>query len=254
MKYSTAKSILKVYRSEGRTNKIPKSQRYLSLRVPDPEDFPPAEKIPVNRRKKTEKAEKNEQPQPPTLEENLPGYEGPATRQRTGKKDNKKSKAVEKSAPAECKREVDAEDAKEPNLRKKLAQEIVPKIEAATANLKEETSPFDDTCRAKKEDGFEEYSKVREQAEDQRKTLSNESSNEGIEISRHGLHARLPHPMIPEMMPTMMMPVPPTNSYLNPFGMDLAQIRLQNMAMYLQTLRLQSLLLKSGSHSHTKQF
>ena len=106
MKYSTAKSILKVYRSEGRTNKIPKSQRYLSVRDLE-DDF---DDLYYEKSKQTNKTQ--------SLEENISTtYRGPSTRLRTGK--------VKPQAYPEVNPPVQklTEEAGEPPLTKKIHKE-----------------------------------------------------------------------------------------------------------------------------------
>ena len=82
MKYSTAKSILKVYRSEGRASKIPKSQRYLSLRNMEDDYLKPAQQNLAAPKKSTQKTKESPHL---ALDERVPSCRGPQTRYRSNK-------------------------------------------------------------------------------------------------------------------------------------------------------------------------
>eukprot|EP00331_Platyophrya_macrostoma_P019271 CAMPEP_0176475470 /NCGR_PEP_ID=MMETSP0127-20121128/43622_1 /TAXON_ID=938130 /ORGANISM="Platyophrya macrostoma, Strain WH" /LENGTH=331 /DNA_ID=CAMNT_0017871065 /DNA_START=31 /DNA_END=1026 /DNA_ORIENTATION=+ len=237
MKYSTAKSILKVYRSEGRTNKIPKSQRYLSLRVPDPDDFLP---LPTRNSKRSSSKK-------PLVETVAPEYEGRVTRRRATNKEAKEKFPVksEETESADFYNEEEEEVVKEPKLKKKVKKGVIPKVEAEELPMKEEVVQ-EEYFVAKKEEKETTTSPEISVKIDEEKAIKptlKESSYEGLR--NFNMPLGYPPHMYPGLMPSIM-PRPNFDPYhASPYGSDLSQIRIQNMAMYLQAIRLQGLMLKN---------
>ena len=238
MKYSTAKSILKVYRSEGRAAKIPRSQRFLSLRTLA-DDYSELLDKPV----KTTRVKRE-------TEEST--YSGPRTRLRTGK--NQPTVKLEKedsfSKTTDCKsEEIEGE---EPSRKKKVKKEIVPKLEAEPVL---QNIPGEKDKSTKQEDLTDSPIKSNVTEEKELQSTSQDSSANTKSNILDGLQTDEP-PRLPENNGASI-PLP-TQGLIDParyynYQANLAQIRARNMAMYMQSLRFQNLML-NYNYPHSQRF